>query len=106
MIRLPPRSTLFPYTTLFRSPRAVKSCTCLTKTAVKPFGHRMGMGEAEQWKYTRSREIPKSRLRPGDEVFFKENGPRGPITHVGIFSGNGRIVHASGYWGKVEIGRA
>ena len=81
--------------------RAVKSCTCLTKTAVKPFGHRMGMGEAEQWKYTRSREIPKSRLRPGDEVFFKENGPGGPITHVGIYSGNGRIVHASGYWGKV-----
>lgn len=80
--------------------RSVKSCTCLTKTAVKPFGHRMGMGEAEQWKYQRSREIPKSRLRPGDEVFFKENGSGGPITHVGIYSGNGRIVHASAYWGK------
>jgi cell wall-associated NlpC family hydrolase len=79
----------------------VKSCTCLTKTAVRPFGHRMGMGEAQQWNYTRSREIPKSRLRPGDEVFFKENGRGGPITHVGIYSGNGRIVHASGYWGKV-----
>src|SRR2546430_13095352 len=26
MIRRPPRSTLFPYTTLFRSPRAVLSC--------------------------------------------------------------------------------
>src|SRR2546422_8261629 len=26
MIRRPPRSTLFPYTTLFRSPRAVVAC--------------------------------------------------------------------------------
>jgi cell wall-associated NlpC family hydrolase len=81
--------------------RSVKSCTCLTKTAVKPFGHRMGMDEGGQWKYERSRKIDKSNLRPGDEVFFKERGPSGPITHVGIFSGHGRIVHASGYWGKV-----
>src|SRR2546429_2637725 len=27
MIRRPPRSTLFPYTTLFRSPRLCASCT-------------------------------------------------------------------------------
>jgi cell wall-associated NlpC family hydrolase len=79
----------------------LKSCTCLTKMAVQPFGHRMGMGEGQQWQYERSREIPKSDLRPGDEVFFKENGPGGPITHVGIYSGNGRIVHASLYWRKV-----
>ncbi len=61
----------------------------------------MGMGEAQQWQYRRSTRIPKSRLRPGDEVFFKENGPRGRITHVGVYSGNGRIIHASLYWGKV-----
>ena len=81
--------------------KKLKSCTCLTKMAVRPFGHRMGMTENGQWKYSRSRKIPKSNLRPGDEVFFKENGPSGPITHVGIYSGNGRIVHASSYWGKV-----
>src|ERR1039457_7315956 len=28
MIRRPPRSTLFPYTTLFRSPWQGKSCSC------------------------------------------------------------------------------
>ncbi len=81
--------------------RSAKSCTCLTKTAVQPFGHRMGMTEAGQWRYNGSRKIDRSRLRPGDEVFFKENGPSGPITHVGIYSGNGRIVHASKFWGKV-----
>src|SRR3712207_8701262 len=29
MIRRPPRSTLFPYTTLFRSHRAVAACRCI-----------------------------------------------------------------------------
>src|SRR5258707_6405595 len=28
MIRRPPRSTLFPYTTLFRSPRSTSCCAC------------------------------------------------------------------------------
>jgi len=78
----------------------LKSCTCLTKMAVKPLGHRMGMTELGQWRYDRSTRIPRSNLRPGDEVFFKEGGSR-YITHVGIYSGNGRIVHASSYWGKV-----
>src|SRR5258707_13809115 len=32
MIRRPPRSTLFPYTTLFRSPGASTSC-CATRTS-------------------------------------------------------------------------
>lgn len=80
--------------------RSVKSCTCLTKRSVNPFGHNMGMDEGGQWRYDRSRTVDKSNLRPGDEVFFKEGGSR-YITHVGIYSGNGRIVHASSYWGKV-----
>ena len=43
----------------------------------------------------------RSNLRQGDEVFFKENGPYRGITHVGVFSGNGNMVHASVYFGKV-----
>ncbi len=80
--------------------RTTKSCTCLTKMAVQPFGHRMGLTENGQWRYDGSRKVAKSSLRPGDEVFFKEGGSN-YITHVGIYSGNGRIVHASSYWGKV-----
>ncbi|HEX6709170.1 MAG TPA: NlpC/P60 family protein [Rubrobacter sp.] len=77
------------------------SCTCETKKTYKRFGHTLPMTESGQWRYDRSRKIPKSRLRIGDEVFFKENGRRGGITHVGIYSGNGNIVHASSYFGKV-----
>jgi cell wall-associated NlpC family hydrolase len=78
----------------------VKSCTCLTKMAVLPFRHRMSLTESGQWNYRHSVRVPKSQLRPGDEVFFKEGGSR-YITHVGIYSGNGRIVHASSYFGRV-----
>ncbi len=80
--------------------RTVKSCTCLTKKAVQPFGHKLPMTEGGQWRYDFSIKIPKSNRRRGDEVFFKEYGSRS-ITHVGIYSGNGYLVHASTYFGKV-----
>lgn len=79
---------------------SLKSCTCLTKVAVAPFGHTLSMTENAQWRYSRSKFVPKSRLRPGDEVFFKEGGSS-YITHVGIYSGNGNIWHASAYTGDV-----
>jgi hypothetical protein len=62
-----------------------------------PHGHERRRPE---WNYSGSRHIAKSDLRPGDEVFFKEGGSK-HITHVGIHSGNGRLVHASSYGGKV-----
>ena len=82
--------------------RSLMSCTCETKKTYAHFGHRLTMAERQQWRYDRARKIRhRYNLHLGDHVFFKENGPRGPITHVGIYSGNGNIVHASSYWGKV-----
>ena len=77
------------------------SCTCLTKKTWARFGHKLSMSEGRQWKYDRARSVAKSRLRPGDIVFFKEGGPRRGITHVGLYSGGGNIVHASRFFGKV-----
>ena len=34
-------------------------------------------------------------------LFWKENGRRGPITHVGMYAGNGYTLHASSYYGRV-----
>jgi cell wall-associated NlpC family hydrolase len=79
--------------------RSRMSCTCLTKKTWARFGHKLSMSEAGQWRYKRAKKVPKSRLRPGDIVFFKEGG--GGITHVGIYSGRGNLVHASAYFGKV-----
>lgn len=77
----------------------VEDCSCFTKLVLRRF-KRVYDSPVLQFQYghkVRSR----SNLKRGDLVFFKERGPRRPITHVGIFSGNGRIVHASSYWGRV-----
>jgi cell wall-associated NlpC family hydrolase len=78
------------------------SCTCETKKTYRRFGHRLSMIEARQWRYRDSNRIRyRSNLKRGDEVFFKEAGPFRGITHVGVYSGNGNLVHASAYFGKV-----
>lgn len=78
------------------------SCTCLTKRAWSPNGHRLPLTERGQWRYEPSKRIKKSNLKRGDVVFFKEGGSR-YITHVAIYSGNGYVIHASNYrpWQKV-----
>ena len=78
-------------------PSSLKRCTCVTKVAVRPFGHKMPMTEAGQWRYDGSRRVAKKAV--GDEVFLKPGGAG--ITHVGIYSGNGHLVHASTYFDKV-----
>jgi cell wall-associated NlpC family hydrolase len=77
------------------------SCTCLTKSTWAKFGHSLPMNERDQWKYEPARKVARGDLRPGDIVFFKEAGRNKPITHVGIYSGRGNLVHASRYFGKV-----
>jgi cell wall-associated NlpC family hydrolase len=90
--------TRYRYATCTRSRM---SCTCLTKRTWAAFGHKLPMTEGGQWRYEPSRRIARSNLRRGDIVFFKEAGPSKPITHVGIWSGRGRLVHASNYFNKV-----
>ena len=77
------------------------SCTCLTKKVFAKFGHKLPMSERGQWSYDRGRKVAKSNLRLGDLVFFKEGRRKRGITHVGIYSGNGNLVHASAFFGKV-----
>ena len=90
--------TRYRYATCSRSRM---SCTCLTKKTWARFGHKLSMSEGKQWRYDRARKVAKSKLRPGDIVFFKEAGRRRGITHVGLYSGRGNLVHASAYFGKV-----
>src|SRR3712207_9020547 len=56
MIRRPPRSTLFPYTTLFRSahpPRTTRACRCARWTARTPTRGRRGTRGPGDRKSTR-----------------------------------------------------
>ena len=76
-----------------------EDCSCLTSLVFSEFGTTMPDEPVSQWAY--GRYVAGSDLRPGDLVFFKEHGPDYPITHVGIYSGRGNIIHASSYWGRV-----
>src|SRR5215475_15057202 len=52
-IRRPPRSTLFPYTTLFRSPAARRSLRLLRRRSAPPAGRAPLARAAEDRKSTR-----------------------------------------------------
>jgi cell wall-associated NlpC family hydrolase len=73
------------------------SCACLTKKVYAKFGQNLPFSEDKQWRYGKK----VSKRQPGDLVFFKEAGRKKGITHVGIYSGNGNVVHASAYFDKV-----
>lgn len=78
-----------------------EDCSCHTKTVFRAFGRKLPDNPPSQYRY--GRKIKRSNLRPGDLVFFDENrnGKLQPWDHVGIYSGNGNLVHASSYFGKV-----
>jgi cell wall-associated NlpC family hydrolase len=82
--------------------RAYRSedCSCTTKLVFKKFGKRLPENPVRQWKRLHN-YVSKAHLRRGDLVFFKEAGRSRPITHVGIYSGRGNLLHASNYFGKV-----
>jgi cell wall-associated NlpC family hydrolase len=76
-----------------------EDCSCFTRIVFRRF-KSVPDSPVLQFQYghkVRSR----SGLRRGDLVFFKEHGRRHPITHVGMYSGNGYILHASSYFNRV-----
>jgi cell wall-associated NlpC family hydrolase len=75
-----------------------EDCSCFTSLVFSKWVS-MTDNPVDQWKF--GHYVKKSDLRPGDLVFFKEAGPTHPITHVAIYSGDGNILHASTYWGRV-----
>jgi cell wall-associated NlpC family hydrolase len=76
-----------------------EDCSCTTRLVFKRFGKTLLERPGGQWHW--GRKVARRNLRPGDLVFFKEAGRNRPITHVGIYSGRGNLVHASAYFGKV-----
>src|SRR3712207_8479042 len=74
MIRRPPRSTLFPYTTLFRSSRADRNCNGRTATA--PF-------KAESTRFCPDCLIQSGpHLRAGDRKSTRLNSSHANISYA------------------------
>ena len=45
-------------------------------------------------QYAAARKVDRDELLPGDLVFFRLEPGRGQVTHVGVYVGQGRFVHA------------
>jgi hypothetical protein len=76
-----------------------EDCSCFTRIVLRRF-KKLPDSPVLQFQYGHKVKS-RSNLRFGDLVFFKERGDNRPITHVGMYSGNGHILHASHYFGKV-----
>lgn len=50
------------------------------------------------WKY-----VDKDKLEPGDLMFFNSDSKPGVIGHIGIYLGNGYLIHASSDYGCIII---
>jgi cell wall-associated NlpC family hydrolase len=77
-------------------------CSGLTRVCLANQGvdvvHRASIQALE------GRYIEVKHLRPGDLVFFKDDKTERYLSHVGIYAGNGKFIHASGSAGKVVVG--
>ena len=78
-----------------------EDCSCFTRLVYEHFGKTLPDNPIQQYWHKDRKWISKNDLRRGDLVFFKENGPNNPITHVAMYSGNGYVLHASSYYGEV-----
>jgi cell wall-associated NlpC family hydrolase len=78
-----------------------EDCSCFTKLVFRHFGKKLVDHPVKQYWQKNRKWVARPNLKRGDLVFFKERGRNHPITHVAMYSGNGYVLHASSYYGKV-----
>jgi N-acetylmuramoyl-L-alanine amidase len=76
-------------------------CSGLVYYVFKNYGYTMKRVASDQ--ATQGTSIGKDELQPGDLVFFDTDGGHNNITHVGIYIGGGRMVHAPSPGKNVRI---
>lgn len=76
-------------------------CSGFVKYVYDHFGVTLNRNSASQAK--NGTKVKKMELKPGDLVFFDTNGGLNRINHVGIYMGNGKMIHSSSHYGGVVI---
>lgn len=82
-----------PYRWGGTSARSGFDCSGLTMTVYRLNG--LDLPRSSRSQYRRGRPVERHALQKGDLVFFA-TGRRGRVSHVGIYSGAGRFIHAPG----------
>ena len=67
-------------------------CSGLTYYAWKKVGVTLPRSSKDQYAW--ATKITKADLAPGDFVFYSSSGPSGTVSHVALYAGDGKIVHA------------
>ena len=71
-------------------------CSGFVYYCLKPLGkmtryyNSAGMGQIDSWPTVYGKE----NLQPGDLIFYKSEGSDTRITHVAIWLGGGKLIHA------------
>jgi gamma-D-glutamyl-L-lysine dipeptidyl-peptidase len=76
-------------------------CSGFTYSLYKHYGILIPRDAADQAK--EGIAVDRSELRPGDLVFFARNKGKGPVHHVAMYAGNGRMIHSPRTERTVEI---
>lgn len=85
----------YPYAYGGKTPEDGFDCSGFVYYVYKQFGYTLYPGATNQWKSLPDKVVPRDQLRPGDLVFFSSNGDVSGMTHVGLYIGNGQMIHAS-----------
>lgn len=82
-----------PYRYGGSTPSSGFDCSGLTSWAWKQAGVTT-MPRTSRDQYAWSQKITRAELQPGDLVFYSSGGPGGTVSHVALYSGDGKIIHA------------
>lgn len=89
-----------PYRSGGASPKGF-DCSGYTQYVFSKFGYSIPRGPSSQYNALGT-SISKSELKPGDLVFFKNPYNGRSVGHVGIYVGNGQMIHSNQPGGSVR----
>ena len=78
-----------------KSPETGFDCSGFVYYVYKQFGYTLLPGADNQWESLSDTVISRDDLMPGDLVFFSSDGTPAGMSHVGLYIGDGKMIHAS-----------
>lgn len=87
-----------PYKWAGRTKGVGVDCSNFVSAAAEKAGLKLSGSVSDQWnRFSKDNRIfyDASQLQPGDLIFFKNTVPGKDLSHVAIYMGDGKIIHAS-----------